>query len=207
MCSRRARERPAGTQAQARAWPSALPRSAVTAVMSTFAALGRRLPQLDFVTVGIDKPAETAVFVLLDFADDLRAAEVYLAERAVEIVDDQVEHELARGGSEVIGLSRKRAPHDEGARRQRARLEFDRRLAVTDAEPLGVPRQQPFRIRRFEEHSAEADDSRHAVLSSVHRSGTDARTVPARSCRATTSTTSPVLPRTIHSILARSSVT
>src|SRR5689334_12368500 len=170
-------------------------------------ALARRLPQFDLVSIGIDEPAESTVFVLFDLADHLSAAEMDLAEGAVEIVDDQVEHEFARRGPEVIGVARKRTPHREGARRQRGRGEFDRRLAVAEAEPLGVPGKQSAGIGRLEEQSAETEDSRHVFSFPVHSSTTDARTAPARSCLAISSMRSPALPRTTHSTFARSSVT
>src|SRR5262245_13681139 len=46
-----------------------------------------------------------------------------------------------------------------------------------------------------------------AQAPAIHLRVTLARTVPARSCRATSSTRSPALPRTTHSTLSRSSVT
>src|SRR6266849_9772677 len=77
----------------------------------------RGLQELDLVTVRIDEPTEAAVFMLFDLADHLSAAEMNLTERAVEIVDDEIEHEFALGRREVIGVCRKRAPNGEGARR------------------------------------------------------------------------------------------
>ena len=91
-------------------------------------AAGQRwLPQLDLVAVGIDEPAKAPVLVLLDLADDLPAAQVHLTQRAVEIVDDQVEHELPLRRRKVIGVRRKRAADGEAVGRHRSRLELDRR--------------------------------------------------------------------------------
>src|SRR5947209_2338479 len=86
----------------------------------------RWLPELDLVTVRIDEPTEAAVFVLFDLAYHLSAAEMNLTERAVEIIDDEIEHEFAFRRREVIGVCRKRAPNGKAARRQRVGGEFDR---------------------------------------------------------------------------------
>src|SRR5258708_27731418 len=63
-----------------------------------------RLPELDLVAVGVDEPAEASILVLFDLADDLGTAEMHLSERAVEIVDDQVEHERARRRRKIVGI-------------------------------------------------------------------------------------------------------
>src|SRR5574340_918381 len=66
-------------------------------IFGTDRAAGRRLPELDLVAVGIDEPAEAAVFVLFHLADHLTAAEMHLSERAIEIVHYEIEHEVAGG--------------------------------------------------------------------------------------------------------------
>src|SRR6185295_7265811 len=91
---------------------------------SSFGFLLRWLPELDLVAVRIDEPAKAALFVLFDLADHLIATEMNLTERAVEIVDDEIEHELALRRREVIGVDRKRAPNRERPCRQRVGGEF-----------------------------------------------------------------------------------
>src|SRR5438128_9358544 len=172
-------------------------------------AAGRRwLPEFDLVAVRVDEPSEAAVFMLFDLTHNPRAAEMDLPQRFIEIVDDQVEHELMLRRRKIIGVGGKRAEHREAVGGERLRLKLDRVLAVSDAEPLRVPREQPLRIRRLEKESTQAEHLRHQrPFASVASSLTSMRTVPARSCLAVSAITSPDLPRTTHSIFARSSVT
>src|SRR5574340_293931 len=66
-------------------------------IFDTGRAAGRRLPELDLVAVGIDEPAEAAVFVVFHLADHLTAAGMHLSARAIEIVHYEIEHEVAGG--------------------------------------------------------------------------------------------------------------
>src|SRR5260370_41799955 len=51
--------------------------------------------------------------MLLDFADHLPSSQVHLTQRFIEIVDDQIEHELMIRWRKIIGIGGKGAPHCE----------------------------------------------------------------------------------------------
>src|ERR1700674_4359635 len=123
----------------------------------------RRLPQLYLVAVGIEKPAKAAVLVLLDFADHPPSSQGHLSQRLIEIVDDQVEHEVMIRRRKIISIGGKRAPHGKAVCRHGLRLELDRVLAVTDAEPLRIPRKQFVGIRRFKKQPSPSKHFCHSL--------------------------------------------
>ena len=101
--------------------------------------------------------------MLLDFADHLPSSQVHLAQRSVEIVDDEVEHELMSRRRKIIGVGGKRAPHGKAVCRHGLRPKLDRVLAVADAEPLRIPRKQFLGIGRFEKQPSQSKHFCHSL--------------------------------------------
>src|SRR2546430_1508042 len=127
------------------------------------AAGKRRLPQLYLVAVGIETPAKAAVFMLLDFADHPPSSQVHLTQRFIEIVDDEVEHDLMIRGRKIISIGGKRTPHGKAVGRYGVWLELDRVLAVADAEPLRIPSKQFLGIGRFEKQPSQSKHFCHSL--------------------------------------------
>src|SRR5439155_14331449 len=69
-----------------------------------------RLPQLDFVAVGIVDPGEAAVAFVLALRVDLDAVFREAVEQRVEVVDDVVHHERGWAWVEVGGVAGLNAP-------------------------------------------------------------------------------------------------
>ena len=64
----------------------------------------RAAPELDFVAVGVDEPAEFVVVVGLRLAGQLGAASLGLAQGFVQVVDNEVEYNLYSRGRNSLYL-------------------------------------------------------------------------------------------------------
>src|SRR3954465_44503 len=69
-----------------------------------------RLPEFDFVAVGVVDPGEAAVGFVLTLRVNFDAFFLEAIEDSVHIVDDVVDHERGLAGREVVGGGREQAP-------------------------------------------------------------------------------------------------
>src|SRR5262245_38218410 len=127
-----------------------------------------RLPEFDFVAVGIVDPGEAAVAFILALGVDTDAVFGEAIEESVQVVDDVVDHERSLAGLEVLGVARKNAP--DGHLLAFGIVFFtprqnDSMAAVGQAEMFPVPFLHLLLIGGFEEDAADAEDA--AFLSSL----------------------------------------
>src|SRR5262245_2455360 len=121
-----------------------------------------RLPQFDFVAVGIVYPGETAVAFVLALRVDVDAFFRQAVEQCFEVVDDVVHHERGWARLEVFGVARENAPD---CHLLTFRIVFftprqhDTVAAIREAEMFSVPLLHLLLIRGFEEDTTDAEDS------------------------------------------------
>src|ERR1700757_5236299 len=72
--------------------------------------LMERLPQFDFVAVGIVYPGEAAVALVLALRVDADALFRQAVEQRIKVVDDVVHHERGWAGFEIFGVAGENAP-------------------------------------------------------------------------------------------------
>jgi hypothetical protein len=120
-----------------------------------------RLPQFDFVAVGIVYPGEAAVAFVLALRIDLDACFRQAIEQCIEVVDDVVHHERSFAGLEVFGGAGENAPD---CHLLTFRVVFftprkhDTMAAIREAEMFCVPLLHLLLIRGLEEDTADAED-------------------------------------------------
>ena len=62
----------------------------------------RRLPQLNFITIGINEPAEFAIVVGNWFTHYLAVTRLNLNQRLIQVINDKVEHKAVVGGLKIF---------------------------------------------------------------------------------------------------------
>src|SRR5262245_33763438 len=120
-----------------------------------------RLPQFDFVAVGIIYPREVAIAFVLALWVDANAFSRQTVEECVEVVDDVVQHERGWARLEVLGVVGKDTP-DRHVLTFRmvffTSRQHDIMTATREAEMSCVPRLHFLLIRGLKEDPTDAED-------------------------------------------------
>src|SRR5215469_14897837 len=121
-----------------------------------------RLPQFDFVAVGIVYPGEAAVAFVLALRVDADTFFRQAVEQCFEVIDDVVHHERGWARLEVAGVAGENAPDGHLLT---FRLVFftprqqDTLAAIREAEMFCVPLLHLLLIRGLEEDTTDAEDA------------------------------------------------
>src|SRR5215216_3919222 len=76
---------------------------------------GRRLPQFDLVSLGIDDPAKLAVLGVVDLVEDVAALRLERRDQSVKVVDAVVDHERGLARIELLAFLRGDQPGGRSA--------------------------------------------------------------------------------------------
>src|SRR5437899_8470866 len=149
--------------------------------MSSLRRRRRRLPKLDLHPHWIHQPAEAAVVVADRRADRLRTLSLRLGEHALQVFDDEVDHE--RRGRRIVIVRGGLVDAPDAISACRLRPDHAAPVIELEAQYAGVPVAHRLRVRRLEEHAADAQHLGHVALLPVQPATGLARGSPARNRR------------------------
>ena len=129
---------------------------------------GRRLPQLDLVSLRIDDPGKLAVLRVIHFVEDVAAFRFEGRDQSVKIFNAVVDHERSLAWSKLVAVLRTKGPDGRSASRLAIRVGPIERgtapLLNINAEMALVPSLESRSILCLDKDATDASDSLHVNL-------------------------------------------